>query len=129
MAYLVSMFEGLVNYQKACSSVPFVVQPCKEGLYLFLNSLGNLHTLWREGVSAEDGKVQPFHLRPKCHMLQHLAEDKLCLWGSPSRSWCYRDEDYVGAIKKMAARTKYPSTTERRAFEKLQILAGLDSHL
>ncbi len=62
-------------------------------------------------------------------MLQHLAADKLSLWGSPSRSWCYRDEDFVGAINKMAARTKYLSTLERRAFEKLQIPAGLDSHL
>ena len=65
-----------------------------------------------------------FHVRPKAHVLQHLVEDKLWLWGSPSQFWCYRDEDYVGAVKTIAAKTKHPHTLEERISEKLMILSG-----
>jgi hypothetical protein len=66
-------------------------------------------------------------MRPKAHALHHLIEDKLRLWGSPSRFWNYRDEDYVGAIKVIAAKTKHPFTLERRIADKLMLLAGLDA--
>ena len=59
-------------------------------------------------------------------MLQHLASDKILLWGSPQHSWCYRDEDYVGAVKNIAAKTKYPTTLEKRVTEKLILLAALN---
>ncbi len=29
LTQLVSMFEGLVSYHKACSAIPFVTQPCR----------------------------------------------------------------------------------------------------
>ncbi len=60
-------------------------------------------------------------------MLQHMVEEKLSLWGSPSRFWCYRDEDYVGAVKNIAMKSRHPATIELRVNEKLMILAGLDA--
>jgi hypothetical protein len=68
-------------------------------------------------------------MRPKAHVLQHLVQDKLKLWGSPSQYWCYRDEDYVGAVKQLANRTMHPSTLEKRVAEKLMLLAGLHAAL
>ena len=59
-------------------------------------------------------------------MLQHLVEDKLPLWGSPANFWCYRDEDYIGSVKSIAAKTKHPWTFETRVMEKLRILTKLD---
>jgi hypothetical protein len=96
-------------------------------MYRFLQSMAYLHTLWTAGLSEKDASVQPFHERPKLHVMHHLIEDKLPLWGSPSRSWCYRDEDYVGAVKKIAASSKQPATLEIRVTEKLMLMAGLDA--
>jgi predicted nicotinamide N-methyase len=96
-------------------------------MYKYLQSLDRLNKLWRRDVPVEDRQKLPFHIRPKAHMLQHMVEDKLPLFGSPARFWCYRDEDYVGAIKNIAAKTKHPNTLEQRLCEKLRIWAALES--
>jgi hypothetical protein len=41
--------------------------------------------------------------------------------------WCYRDEDYVGAVKTIAAKSKHPATIEPRIVEKLMLLSGLNA--
>ena len=94
------------------------------GMMLFLHSLGELHKLWREGLSDEESKTQPFHLRPKAHLLQHLVCDQLEFHGNPSHSWCYADESYVGCIKRVASNTKDPRTLEQRLGEKSMLKAG-----
>ena len=70
-------------------------------------------------------KYQPWRLRPKAHLLQHLSADKLEVFGSPSACWCYGDEDFVGTIKDIVAKTKYPSTLEWRTTQKLMLREGL----
>jgi hypothetical protein len=67
----------------------------------------------------------PFPLRPKSHLLQHLVEDKIKIWGSPSGFWCYRDEDFIGTVKTICVKSSHPSTIEARVIEKLVILGGL----
>jgi hypothetical protein len=127
---LVRMFEGLVKYYKSCSAVPFPEDECREGMYTFLDALSGLNRLWRVGLPAgfsEHGL--PFHLRPKAHGLQHLVSDKLFLFGSPSTFWCYRDEDYIGAVKRVAQKSKHPFTIEKRIMEKLRILTKLNVRL
>jgi hypothetical protein len=124
---LVAMFEGLVCYHQACAATPFVEDTCREAIYKFLTNLKSLNALWRRGVLPDEQKPLPFHVRQKAHMLQHMAEDKLKLWGSPSRFWCYRDEDYVGTIKNIASKTKHPNTLEERMCEKLRIWSALES--
>jgi hypothetical protein len=79
----------------------------------------------RDGVDEAVHNKLPWLVRPKAHMLQHLCEEKLPLWGAPSRFWSYRDESFIGAVKIIAARSKKPELLEQRILEKLLILAGL----
>jgi hypothetical protein len=60
-------------------------------------------------------------------MLLHMVGDQLERFGSPSRCWCYRDEDYVGVVKLVAAKTKDPRTLEQRVHDKLMLMAGLEA--
>lgn len=94
-------------------------------MYKFLQSLEALNRLWREGLDIAQHSPQPFHVRPKGHVLQHLVEEKVEMWGSPSAFWCYSDESYCGDIKRIAARTKHPRTLEVRVGEKIRIVAGV----
>ena len=105
---VVEMFEGLVQYTTSCSE--YSRQGCVEGMYRFLQSLQALHDMWREGIPLAQQKGLLFHVRPKAHVLQHLVEDKLWLWGSPST---------------IVAKTQHPHTLEERISEKLMILSGL----
>jgi hypothetical protein len=123
LALLENLFVGMSQYKDACEN--YNEERCREGMILALKSLSGLHTLWTEGLSEREAKKAPFHLRPKAHALLHLVLDQLKLFGSPARSWCYRDEDFVGVIKRIAARTAHPATMERRVAQKLRLLAGL----
>jgi hypothetical protein len=129
LEHLVAMFDGLARYHRSCATSPFDEQACRQALYQYLQALGGLHNLWRLGLGVEECKRMPFSLRQKSHVMQHLATDKLSLWGSPSRSWCYRDEDFVGAVKTIALKTSHPRTLEQRVVEKLMILEGLGVHV
>jgi hypothetical protein len=123
LALLESLFAGMAQYKEACE--PFSETECRDGMILALKSLSGLHKLWTTGLSEADAQKQPFHMRPKAHALLHLVLDQLQLFGSPARSWCYRDEDFVGVIKKIASRTMHPATMERRVSLKLRLLSGL----
>ena len=124
---IVDMMEGLVSYQRAASMEPFDVNSSKTSMYGFLNSFIRLHQMWREGLAADDPEraTLPFHARPKAHLLQHLVEEKIQLFGSPNSFHCYMDEDFVGVVKGVCAASKHPATLERRVSEKCQIMAGV----
>ena len=124
---LVAMFEGMVRYQQSCRAEPFVEEDCKQGLYRFLEAFVVLHRLWRDGLPEDLQARLPFNLRPKAHVMQHLVEDKLCLWGSPAG--CYRDEDYIGSVKNIAQKTKHPASLEQKVMQKLRILTKLDARV
>ena len=121
--------EGMVGYHRACAAEAFDPVACKNSMYRFLQSMSALNAMWRDGLEDRHHSVQPFHIRPKFHILQHLVEDQLLLWGSPSRAWCYRDEDFVGSVKKVASKSKNPATLEKVMTEKLMLLSGLGAHL
>jgi hypothetical protein len=125
--YLVLLFEALARYQTSCTTEPFDSDECKTSIYMYLDAYGKLHALWREGLTPEQAARMPFHVRPKTHLLQHLAEEQLRMFGSPAMSWCYRDEDFVGSVKRTAQCSKHPATLEVRCMEKLRILAKLDT--
>ena len=122
---LVAMFEGMAVYQKHCTTLPFDEEACRQALFQYLQALGNVNRIWRIGISEDKAKIQPYHVRPKSHAMQHLGADKLSLWGSPSRSWFYRDEDFGGSDKTIARKTAHPLTLKQRVLEKLMILEGL----
>jgi hypothetical protein len=122
---LVQVFEGLNNFLASCSSTPFNMLRCRESIYMYLNALGGLSAMWREGLDVIAHRPLPFHLRPKTHAVQHLGEEKIQAYGSPSSFWCYRDEDFVGVVKGIAAKTKHPFTLEERIVQKLCIWAAV----
>ena len=129
LGLLVPLFEGMARFHHACLLTPFPDAECKAALYMFLQSLKGLHELWRDGVPIEEQRSLPFVVRPKAHLLQHLVEDKLPLWGSPSLYWCYRDEDFVGFVKSMASKSKHPATIEARVGEKIRLHIGVTEAL
>ena len=126
---LVGLFEGMVGFHRACAAPLFDPAACKTAMYRFLQNAASLHNMWREELSERDQSVQPFHLRMKHHILQHLAEEQTLLWGSPSRAWCYRDEDFVGAVKQVATKSHHPATVEKLVSEKMMLLSALGAHL
>ena len=123
---LVATFQGMTRYVRSLSATPFDPDACREGMFLYLSSMGKLHELWRPDIlgKAQNSK-QPFNVRPKAHKLQHLVQDQVQIFGNPSTFWCYRDEDYVGNVKRICAKTKDPRTLESRVLQKLKILEGL----
>ena len=126
---LVSTFSGLARYMRSLHVLPFDPIECRSGMMLFLTSLADLNELWRRGLSEELAASQPFHLRPKSHMLEHLVCDQVDEHGNPADFWCYRDEDHVGLIKRICAKTSDPRTLEMRVMQKLRLLIGLGYHV
>ena len=124
---IVALFQGLSRYHRSCSAAVFDDHECKQAMYLYLQSHVALHKLFREDVPANQHRYMAFHTRPKLHALQHCVEDKVPLWGSPARFWCYRDEDYVGTIKNICRKTVHPATLEARCGEKLRVWSALES--
>jgi hypothetical protein len=122
---LVNTFRGLVQYSRSLQASPFQPDICHAGMHLYLNSLRGLHDMWRAGLPEAQAAVQPFHLRQKAHMLQHMTSEQLHVFGNPASCWCYRDEDHVGTIKRICARTRDPRTLESRVLQKIRLLEGL----
>jgi hypothetical protein len=127
LGLLVAAFRGMVGYTRSLAAGDFDPIACRECMLLFLKSLSALHSLWREGVpeGSDILKRAPFALRQKAHMLQHLVQDHVPAFGNPAKFWCYRDEDFIGSVKSVCARTKHPSTLEVRVMQKIRILSAL----
>jgi hypothetical protein len=126
---LVATFQGLTRYQRSLAAEPFDPDACQAAMHLYLQSMSGLYSLWRNHCPAAHVGQQPFNVRPKAHMLQHQVQDQIRDYGSPAEFWCYRDEDFVGNIKRMCAKTKDPRTLERRVMQKIKILEGVGSSL
>ena len=122
---MVAVFQGMERYCRSLSTEPFDKAMCADGMTLYLTSFASLSQLWRQGRSASESIRLPWHIRPKCHLLQHLVLDHIHVYGSPAKFWCYRDEDFVGLVKRIASKTKDPRTLETRVLLKLRILAAL----
>ena len=121
---LVELFRGMTAYCRSLATDRFDPENCRAGMLLFLESLGALNALWRDDVNPDRASAFPFHVRPKSHMLLHLALDQLQVHGSPAATWCYSDESFVGSIKRVANLSKHPNTLEQRVGEKAMLRAG-----
>ena len=122
---VVGLFDHLADYHRSCQDAPFDLERCRASMMGFLQTLALLHDMWRDGVPAAEHQTMPWKIRPKAHMLQHLVCEQVQLWGSPASFWCYRDEDWVGSVKRIAARSRHPATLEERVAHKLMLAAGL----
>ena len=125
---IVQMAEGMNNYHQACQAEVFSAAICRTSMSEFLHTMSSLRALFRRGLPAERQAAQPFPLRPKAHMLDHLVRQKIALWGTPRNFWCYGDEDFVGAIKRIAMQTKHPKSMERVLLAKYRLFAGLHAY-
>ena len=124
---VMALCDSMRHFHVACSARPFEEDPCKDSMRRYLAALSALHNMWRAGLEEAAQAKEPFNLRPKNHLLQHLVLDKIQHWGSPAEFWCYGDEDFVGRVKKICRQTAYPSTLEDRVLDKLTLLTGLDA--
>ena len=124
---VVDMMEGLVSYQRASYTEPFDPHACRQAMYQFLQKFIDLHRLWRAVTPEDTHHSLPFHARPKAHLLQHLVDQKIWMFGSPNEFHCYMDEDFVGSIKGVCAASKHPATLEKRVSQKCQLQAGVSS--
>jgi len=128
-ALLVSVCLGMARYHRTVAQEPFDAQACKAAMYMMLVALNDLRVLWRRSLPhPEHHHKLPWTMRPKAHLLQHLVEDKLAMWGSPNTFWCYADESFVGSVKGVAAASKHTSTLEENVAEKCILLAGVEAY-
>ena len=127
LAALVAMCQGMERYERSLRSEPFDGETCKTAMLQFLASLDILNRLWRRGREEETGL--PFVVRPKCHMLWHVVVHQIPRAGNPAESWCYRDESYVGDVKRICSKTRHPRTLEAMVLLKMRILQGLAGDL
>jgi hypothetical protein len=121
----IAVFQNMVAYHDSCSEVPFSVNTCRGNLLRYLQAMAILHNLWKEGLPAEEQLRQPWHLRPKAHLMMHLACDKIQMYGSPASFWCYGDENFVGKAKIIAMKSRHPATISTRVLQKLGLVAAL----
>ena len=129
-ARIVDLFEGACDYYSGIAAPVLDKVAIENSMYRFLQALVALNRLWRTGLTTEAERMKmPFHIRPKCHMDQHLVSDQLEVWGSPKCFSCYNDESFMGSIKLMCRCSSQPSTLEETAMSKCRLLAGVETEL
>ena len=124
----VSTAEGLSDYHESCTAEPLVESTCQNSMHKFMNSIMELRLLFRTGLPAHPHDSQPFNYRPKGHMMGHIVNEKIQLWGSPRNFWCYADEDFVGLVKRIAVMTKHPRSLENVLLQKYRLYAALHAY-
>ena len=125
---VVSMAENLERYHDSCSAEPFVEAGCRESMHGFIQSATGLRALFRRDLAPELHDSQPFMFKIKGHMLEHVVNEKISMWGSPRNFWCYADEDFVGLVKRIAVMTKHPRTLEMVLLKKYRLYSGLHAY-
>ena len=124
----VLMAENMHSYHQACSSEPFDQTACRNSMVTFIKATTDLRSLFRRDLRADLHDSQPFIFRVKGHMLDHLVNRCIGLWGSPKLFWCYGDEDFVGIVKRIAVMTRHPRTLERVLLQKCRLYAALHGY-
>eukprot|EP00959_Pyramimonas_sp_CCMP1952_P311520 6519569-Pyramimonas_sp.AAC.1 len=82
-ALITQIFEATCAYYDACDADDFEPERCIQPMYAFLQTMVQMNDLWCHGLAPDLHNFQPFHIRQKMHMLQHLVEDQLSLFGAP----------------------------------------------
>ena len=129
LSLIVDLFEGICGYYTACDAIPFQKKPCADGMHQFLRAMDQLNALFCTGLAEGDEtrNKMPFHNRPKMHMLEHMVDEQIDLWGTPRNFNCYMDESFIGKIKLICAMSKHPASIERVVMQKCRLLAGVEA--
>ena len=125
---VVQLADDFVAYHRSCEAMPFNAVACKAALSGYLSRYSEMRLLFRRGIPLELQGAQPFGCRPKHHMGEHLAGQKIDLFGSPRQFWCYGDEDFIGMVKRICACTRHPRTLESRLVAKYMLFAALHAY-
>ena len=104
---IVVMATMMYRYHEACSVEPFDIAACRNSMQSFLEALAGFRLLCRRGLPAQQHAVQPFHLRPKSHMLAHLVNENKMLSGV--------HQDLVGVLRRRCCRTGETNSCAHKA--------------
>ena len=74
---VVTCLRELQGFLDACDEEAFDPSRCGGHLMAYLGAMMELHVLWRRDLPPDQHAAMPWHLRPKCHMLEHIALDQL----------------------------------------------------
>ena len=109
---LVEVFTAMHGFNSSLGAGQFSEGRCASNAMRYLRAFKKLHDMFRVGLTDRIQIAhQPWHMRPKMHMLEHLALGTVPTHGDPSGFWCYADESYVGRVKKIARCTAHPKKT------------------
>ena len=117
---VVTLCDALKAYFDAINAEPFDKEVCRRSILVILRTHNRLNRMWRWMAGRK-----PFHRRQKMHMLLHLAFEQLDRFGNPKDYWCYRDEDFVGALKQICAKSKHPRSIEKVVMKKARLLSAV----
>ncbi len=115
---------GLRDFYASLEKNPFEPASCADATRRAIENLKRMNLLARE-----PGMPSPaaWHLTPKVHLAQELGEFQCRVLGNPKIFWCYRDETYMGVVKRICLKTSHPRTMEKMLRWKLDILEWLDA--
>ena len=117
---VVTLCDALQGYLDAINAEPFDTEGCRRSILAILRTHNRLNRLWRWLPGRK-----PFHRRQKMHMLLHLAREQIDRFGNPKDYWCYRDEDFVGGLKQICAKSKHPRSIEKVVMKKMRLLSAI----
>ena len=124
-ATVVDVMESLRGYHGSCAEANFDAAACRRHMHKFISSYSELRLLFRRNLPEGLHYAQPFNFRPKAHMLLHIVDQKIDIWGSPREFWCYADEDFVGLVKRICLMTRHPANLENNVLIKYRLFAAL----
>ncbi len=118
-----NLFAAVVDVDVAIDATDemYDASVAKATITTILYEFKTLSNLWRAGAPTAAQKRMPWHNRQKGHMMRHLTTEQLMTWGSPRKSWCYNDESYMLALKRVCRWSKHVSTLETTCLDKLRI--------
>ena len=127
-ARALNVFEGTSEFYQAIDvdDMSEHIAEAKAAMHKILDNLKVLSNMWLTACPPLLRSRQPWHVRQKAHMLVHLVEEQLELFGSPRQTWCYTDESFMHTLKRCASFCKHGSTLESTVLAKLRLAASVE---
>ena len=73
LANVVPLLDNAVDFYEACNDRNYRPDMARDCMYNVLNHLEALSALFADGCPLAQRAKQPFHVRPKMHMMQEIA--------------------------------------------------------
>ena len=115
---LEALMFHLFTFYSTFGKSPYDVDLAKKSVHNFCQIYADFNK------SARDEKF--WSIKPKFHLMIHLADKQVFESGDPSKFWAYCDEDFVGLIGKIAVARggrRLANTTPQNVMDKYRALA------